>query len=105
YCFFFQAEDGIRDFHVTGVQTCALPIITYSVRTVRLCGGGTMHRIIPIWLRFHITAILPMGASLHRSQLTLSPYSPCVSLCWRMIHWARRLVQPTLQSIRCRCAC
>src|SRR5690606_40739694 len=26
--FFFQAEDGIRDFHVTGVQTCALPILT-----------------------------------------------------------------------------
>src|SRR5690606_40770956 len=27
YClFFFQAEDGIRYFHVTGVQTCALPI-------------------------------------------------------------------------------
>src|SRR5256886_12934576 len=24
--FFFQAEDGIRDFNVTGVQTCALPI-------------------------------------------------------------------------------
>src|SRR5207253_8163400 len=24
--FFFQAEDGIRDGHVTGVQTCALPI-------------------------------------------------------------------------------
>src|SRR5690606_39367081 len=24
--FFLQAEDGIRDFHVTGVQTCALPI-------------------------------------------------------------------------------
>src|SRR5690606_39594968 len=26
YFFFFQAEDGIRYFHVTGVQTCALPI-------------------------------------------------------------------------------
>src|SRR2546429_5509027 len=25
-CFFFQAEDGIRDVAVTGVQTCALPI-------------------------------------------------------------------------------
>src|SRR5690625_5682888 len=25
--FFFQAEDGIRDGHVTGVQTCALPIL------------------------------------------------------------------------------
>src|SRR5690606_7674265 len=24
--YFFEAEDGIRDFHVTGVQTCALPI-------------------------------------------------------------------------------
>src|SRR5256885_7921114 len=28
YCFFFfQAEDGIRDYKVTGVQTCALPIL------------------------------------------------------------------------------
>src|SRR6202051_21270 len=26
-CVFFQAEDGIRDAHVTGVQTCALPIL------------------------------------------------------------------------------
>src|SRR5690606_40937836 len=31
--FFFQAEDGIRDFHVTGVQTCALPICLF--------GGGS----------------------------------------------------------------
>src|SRR5690606_39346936 len=30
HCFFFQAEDGIRDFHVTGVQTCALPICRSS---------------------------------------------------------------------------
>ena len=27
YIFFFQAEDGIRDSPVTGVQTCALPIL------------------------------------------------------------------------------
>src|SRR5688500_14724482 len=27
-CFFFQAEDGIRDYKVTGVQTCALPIFS-----------------------------------------------------------------------------
>src|SRR5690625_7419456 len=32
-CFFFQAEDGIRDGHVTGVQTCALPIL--QVRVLR----------------------------------------------------------------------
>src|SRR5256884_8805005 len=30
YLFFFQAEDGIRDVAVTGVQTCALPISLYS---------------------------------------------------------------------------
>src|SRR2546428_5021099 len=29
--FFFQAEDGIRDLIVTGVQTCALPICTRSI--------------------------------------------------------------------------
>src|SRR5699024_11342124 len=28
FLFFFQAEDGIRDRNVTGVQTCALPILT-----------------------------------------------------------------------------
>src|SRR5690606_40970651 len=31
-CFFFQAADGIRGFHVTGVQTCALPI--YAIPAV-----------------------------------------------------------------------
>src|SRR6266508_3477327 len=31
--FFFQAEDGIRDGHVTGVQTCALPILGASRST------------------------------------------------------------------------
>src|SRR5690606_40125855 len=37
--FFFQAEDGIRDFHVTGVQTCALPILDLAVgaRCVYVC--------------------------------------------------------------------
>src|SRR5215510_16029293 len=35
FFFFFQAEDGIRDGHVTGVQTCALPI--YLLR------GGLVH--------------------------------------------------------------
>src|SRR2546430_6815757 len=31
--FFFQAEDGIRDLTVTGVQTCALPISSDPART------------------------------------------------------------------------
>src|SRR5204862_2852680 len=33
FFFFFQAEDGIRDLYVTGVQTCALPICTTRSRT------------------------------------------------------------------------
>src|SRR5215203_5888981 len=36
-CFFFQAEDGIRDIGVTGVQTCALPI---SIRSSRPAASG-----------------------------------------------------------------
>src|SRR5262249_57266470 len=33
--FFFQAEDGIRDWSVTGVQTCALPISVYGKASIR----------------------------------------------------------------------
>src|SRR5256885_7820803 len=33
--FFFQAEDGIRDYKVTGVQTCALPIYVRNLPTGR----------------------------------------------------------------------
>src|SRR5690606_41206393 len=33
--FFFQAEDGIRVFHVTGVQTCALPISAAQLKPSR----------------------------------------------------------------------
>src|SRR5207237_7875071 len=35
YFFFFQAEDGIRDSSVTGVQTCALPISAVDERARR----------------------------------------------------------------------
>src|SRR5699024_11308048 len=34
FYFFFQAEDGIRDRNVTGVQTCALPISAYLFNLV-----------------------------------------------------------------------
>src|SRR5256885_14016110 len=32
FLFFFQAEDGIRDYKVTGVQTCALPILGFTIQ-------------------------------------------------------------------------
>src|SRR5690349_22995234 len=33
FFFFFQAEDGIRDLYVTGVQTCALPIWALDIES------------------------------------------------------------------------
>src|SRR6266446_8987106 len=42
FFFFFQAEDGIRDYKVTGVQTCALPI---SARTPPAFEPGGVRRI------------------------------------------------------------
>src|SRR5437773_12557283 len=36
FFFFFQAEDGIRDRDVTGVQTCALPISLVALRQAEL---------------------------------------------------------------------
>src|SRR5260370_30204770 len=41
YFFFFQAEDGIRDSSVTGVQTCALPISVSRSGTVVLVGHSS----------------------------------------------------------------
>src|SRR3989449_2732545 len=37
FFFFFQAEDGIRDVAVTGVQTCALPVASPRARTRTGC--------------------------------------------------------------------
>src|SRR5256885_12146794 len=42
--FFFQAEDGIRDYKVTGVQTCALPICLVVGEPVRLRFFGSSVR-------------------------------------------------------------
>src|SRR5215475_5176313 len=58
--FFFQAEDGIRDFHVTGVQTCALPIFPKRQRnsprgqqclSASIQGGGERPRAF--WNQHH----------------------------------------------------
>src|SRR5256885_7337004 len=41
FFFFFQAEDGIRDYKVTGVQTCALPICAAFLLAALGCSGST----------------------------------------------------------------
>src|SRR5258708_10771662 len=55
--FFFQAEDGIRDDLVTGVQTCALPIsTTFTVRP----SGGDHHEAWPVEVRRFLAVFLPL---------------------------------------------
>src|SRR5690349_24213228 len=59
YIFFFQAEDGIRDLYVTGVQTCALPISPRALpRTDRPGHRRTRIRSLP-----------------HRSRARASPHA------------------------------
>src|SRR5205823_7466036 len=48
FFFFFQAEDGIRDKLVTGVQTCALPICAAGRATPRGSLPDELHRPRPV---------------------------------------------------------
>src|SRR2546430_5294902 len=58
--FFFQAEDGIRDLTVTGVQTCALPI--YTEIAVKK----------PHWIDFNAGVLLDGTATLDRKSTRLN---------------------------------
>src|SRR5690606_40263900 len=62
--FFFQAEDGIRDFHVTGVQTCALPIFPQVLMSgiFMPIGGKLFDKIGARWLA--IVGLLAIGGGL-----------------------------------------
>src|SRR6266566_1959911 len=47
FFFFFQAEDGIRDYKVTGVQTCALPILRQGAGGRRRTFDGLVDQFLP----------------------------------------------------------
>src|SRR5262249_59893433 len=46
--FFFQAEDGIRDWSVTGVQTCALPISSTAMAPASWNMFGSLRHAVPV---------------------------------------------------------
>ena len=49
--FFFQAEDGIRDYKVTGVQTCALPICDKIQKIKNLQEGDNLKVLCNVYSR------------------------------------------------------
>src|SRR5207245_6280050 len=61
--FFFQAEDGIRDATVTGVQTCALPILTG--RVLARDNGGLRHVAVALQRGFDLAGLDAEAAQLH----------------------------------------
>src|SRR6266568_7947491 len=78
FFFFFQAEDGIRDGTVTGVQTCALPISWRNVvclRSLRGSGGGGGWRTFRVRAgrRRAAAGRCPIGIALHRAGYVCKP--------------------------------
>ena len=59
--FFFQAEDGIRDYKVTGVQTCALPIYADEFCILDLTN---QHAVDDFFLRNHFDEVYQLAADM-----------------------------------------
>src|SRR5437660_7025439 len=83
FFFFFQAEDGIRDGHVTGVQTCALPICLDREQFSDGANGNSSvqsRMTFVIWFgRFRLlSAILLASIPACAEQNQSSPYSSCL---------------------------
>src|SRR2546422_6968114 len=73
--FFFQAEDGIRDVAVTGVQTCALPISLEVVTDGHLLGLADSHECSRHRGRFthEVTVVTAPASAKGRSFLCAYP--------------------------------
>src|SRR5256885_5680093 len=88
--FFFQAEDGIRDYKVTGVQTCALPILPPRRGTApvpRHCAPPRAHPRGPA-----ISAKDAARSEEHTSELQ----SPCNLVCRLLLEKKYRGIEATL---------
>src|SRR5690606_2400873 len=68
FFFFFQAEDGIRSFHVTGVQTCALPI--FALIAIALCS-----MVIHEWAHAAVADLEGDPVPRDMGRVTLNPFA------------------------------
>src|SRR5205823_11392083 len=64
----FQAEDGIRDKLVTGVQTCALPIFLLDVVLLDVVLLRVLFDLVLFCLGFVLALLLAVGADAQRNQ-------------------------------------
>src|SRR5207248_4950628 len=107
--FFFQAEDGIRDRTVTGVQTCALPIFEVSSDGGRewdaLPGAALQVSPSPYgWVKFNVHYLLLPGLDEERSYIVRAidaagneqPVAPR----WNALGYANNAVRPTRIRVR-----
>src|SRR5438132_14027394 len=73
FSFFFQAEDGIRDHCVTGVQTCALPICSSSRLTASRASRATSGVACSFsTLTFRPTAVTEIGRASCRERVWIA---------------------------------
>src|SRR2546430_8295821 len=79
--FFFQAEDGIRDLTVTGVQTCALPILPELKVDFRRRSG-----VVGVTGEEPPKAVPTPTERIHRGDAAVSPWLPSIVT---MSEWAR----------------
>src|SRR5690554_4448097 len=84
FFFFFQAEDGIRDADVTGVQTCALPISPGQTQD-GLRQEASISRLLQA-SRYMLAVGPPRSDTVPVKPGTLSRIS---SISWRMDSWER----------------
>src|SRR2546430_13168766 len=71
FFFFFQAEDGIRDLTVTGVQTCALPIFntTYYILEADRSGSAVVRVTRPIRLENVVRRVVQSAEAQRRARV------------------------------------
>src|SRR2546429_7840965 len=98
-CFFFQAEDGIRDVAVTGVQTCALPIFIFTAATLSFSPWDVLWRGISFYFsspNLVLEEIFPSSPTRHpwRRLLTTARLES-VSNCPETLNCARRSIKWT----------